>query len=330
MFTAICKQNTPRKPKIYTAKTIDTRSHAFNVGIAIDYSPDMAIWLGHLAYWAEKNLAHKKHIHDGLVWCYDTLDTLCEYFPYYSRRQIETIIANSVKEGLVKQGNYNHTSYDRTNWYALLPKAYIYFQHLLTKKNKNLLFASISQICEMEITDLWNGFHRSVMTIPDTDPNPDPESVGDSSNPNTHTDNSPKKPKKELVESNTLHDEEVKKLFEEKFGDYNLTIEQLFMACQEHYEQKSLWVTKDKFVKWIKKEKLDIYTKKGSRLPSKIPKSPEQIKKEQLNKNYNLYYSQFINDRDVLKISDTQNKEPLSFKQWESLQDNIIPLVANQ
>ncbi len=259
-----CKPKTPRKPKIYTVKTLDTRTHGFNVGIAMDYSPDMAIWLGHLSFWAEKNLAHSKHIHDGLVWSYDTLDSLCEYFPYYSRRQLETIINNSVKEGLVIQGNYNHTSYDRTNWYALTPKAYFYFRHLLSNKNKKKLSASISQICEMEKTDLWNGFFRSVMTIPYPDPNPIPESVGDSKNPNTHTDNSPKKLKKELVESSTLHDEEIKKLFDEKFGAYDLTIEQLFKACQEHYEQKSLWATKDKFLKWIQSEHLDNYRKKGS------------------------------------------------------------------
>ena len=168
------KKRTPRTAKIYTTKTIDTRSHAFNVGIATDYSPDMAIWLGHLSFWTEKNLAHEKHIHDGRVWCYDTLDTLSEYFPYYSQRQLETIINNSVKEGLVIKGNYNQTEYDRTCWYALNPKAYFYFQHLLSNKNKKRISDSISQICEMEITDLWNGFYRSVTPIPDTYPYPDP------------------------------------------------------------------------------------------------------------------------------------------------------------
>ena len=139
-----CKPRTPRKPKVYTVKTVDPRSHAFNVGIATDFSPDIALWLGHIAFWTEKNLANNKNIHNGLAWCYDTLDAICDYFPYYTRRQIETIINKSVEEGLVERGNYNHTSYDRTVWYALTPKAYFYFQHLLTNKYLERLFLSIS------------------------------------------------------------------------------------------------------------------------------------------------------------------------------------------
>jgi hypothetical protein len=178
------KPRPPRTAKIYTAKTIDTRTHAFNVGIAMDYSPDMALWLGHLGFWTQNNLGNNKHIHDGLAWCYDTLDALCDQFPYYTRRQIETIINNSVKEGLVQRGNYNQTSYDRTRWYALTPKAYIYFQHLLTDKYLNRLFASISQICEINFTEWCNQFHRSVTPIPDTTPDTDPNNniLADSSN----------------------------------------------------------------------------------------------------------------------------------------------------
>lgn len=170
-----CKPRVPRKPKIYTPKTIDTRAHMFNVGIAIDYCPDMAIWLGHIAHWTEKNLTTKNHIFDGAAWSFDTLDDLLVYFPYFSRRQLETIINNSVSEGLIQRGNYNATGYDRTSWYALTPKAYFYFQYLLSPKNVKTLITSISQICEMENTDLGNGNHRSVTTIPDTDPNTKPD-----------------------------------------------------------------------------------------------------------------------------------------------------------
>lgn len=281
MIETISKQKSLRKPKIYTTKTIDTRSHAFNVGIATDYSPDMAIWLGHLSFWTEKNLAHDKHIHDGRVWCYDTLETLGEYFPYYTRRQLETIINNSVKEGLVVKGNYNQTEYDRTCWYALNPKAYFYFQYLLTKKNKKRIIDSISQICEIEITDLWNGFNRSVKPIPDTDPDTDPYMcVGDSSESTRHTYNSPKKLKKEKAEQNALEDESINKLFKEKFSGYNITIQDLFAACQEHYEQKSLWATKDKFLNWIKREKIDNYSKTDSK-PNKTSKNETEEQRQE-------------------------------------------------
>ncbi|MGL6123271.1 MAG: hypothetical protein ACRC1W_09695 [Shewanella sp.] len=153
-----------------TCQTIDSRNHSFNVGIAIDYSPDMALWIGHLAFFMEYNLSINKNIHDGLCWTYDTLDALVERMPYFSRRQLETIINNSVKEALVQKGNYNQTGYDRTCWYALTPKAYTYFQHLLSDKYLKRLFNSISPNCEMDFTELCNRFRRNVTTIPATDP----------------------------------------------------------------------------------------------------------------------------------------------------------------
>ncbi len=155
--------------------TLDNRSHAFNVGIAIDYNPTMALWLSHLAFWAEKNLANESHIHDGHVWCYDKLDAICEYFPYFTRRQVETMINNSVDSGLVIKGNYNKTQYDRTCWYALTPKAFGYFSHLSSKKNIERLYASISHNCEMDFTEWGNRFTHFVTTIPDTDPDTDPD-----------------------------------------------------------------------------------------------------------------------------------------------------------
>ena len=258
-----CKPRTPRKPKIYTVKTIDPRSHAFNVGIAMDFSPDIALWLGHLAFWTEKNLANNKHIHDGLAWCYDTLDAICDYFPYYTRRQIETIINNSVAYGLVQRGNYNQTSYDRTSWYALTPKAYFYFQHLLTDKYLDRLFLSISQICEMEITEFVNGFPRIVTTIPDTDPVTDPDKKSEGEKPPQHTVISfPSKAEQQAKKS--FDDEGSQKFFKTKFAGLTVTYEQIFNDCKEHYDSKNQWVTVKKWKMWLEREKLDNYSKPGS------------------------------------------------------------------
>lgn len=157
--------------------TLDPRNHSFNVGIAIDYSPTMALWLGHLAFWSEKNLANNKHIHDGLVWCYDTLEALRDYFPYFTKRQIERLINNSVELGLVKKGNYNQTQYDRTCWYALTPKALFYFPHLCNEKYMKRLYNSISPNGEMDYTIWRNGYPHLVTPIPNTDPNTDPNNI---------------------------------------------------------------------------------------------------------------------------------------------------------
>ena len=50
----------------------------------------------------------------------------------------------------------------------------------------------------------------------------------------------------------------------------------MFKSCQEHYEQKSLWATKDKFLKWIKNERLDNYSKKGSTIKTPPPNETDQ------------------------------------------------------
>lgn len=157
--------------------TIDTRNHSFNVGIAKDFSHTMALWIGHLAFYAQINLSKNENIHDGLVWSYDTLQSLADYFPYFSKSQIETMINNSVKAGLVIKGNYNKTSYDRTVWYALTPKAYFYFQHLLEDKYVDLLYASISENSEMEKVDFRNRFWKIRTTIPSTIPTTDPTTL---------------------------------------------------------------------------------------------------------------------------------------------------------
>ena len=262
MSTANCKPKSPRKPKIYTVKTISNENHAFNVGIAMDYSVEMAIWLGHLGHWAKINLANNKNIHDGLVWSYDTLDALMDIFPYFSRRQLETLINNSVKEGLVQRGNYNHTTYDRTVWYALTPKAYFYFQHLLTDKYLNRLFLSISQICEMDFTEWGNGFPRSVTTIPDTDPDTDPDKESGGQNPSPTVFPFPSK--KELQAKTAFEDDGAKKFFDTKFAGLNAEYEKLFNDCKEHYDSKSQWVTIKKWKSWLEREKLDTYSKNST------------------------------------------------------------------
>lgn len=82
--------------------------------------------------------------------------------------------------------------------------------------------------------------------------------------PNTHK-NSPLNLKKKQSEEKALNSENVKNLFDEKFRGYDISLEQLFSECQEHYEQKSLWATQDKFLKWIKSAKIENYKKSVSK-----------------------------------------------------------------
>jgi len=85
--------------------------------------------------------------------------------------------------------------------------------------------------------------------------------------------------KKQKAEAKALGDEKIKNLFQEKFGGYDITIEEMFTACQEHYEQKSRWATNDKFLKWVIAEKTQNYKKiKHELIPNRIP-TEEDFKK---------------------------------------------------
>lgn len=147
----------------------DTRQHAFPVAIATKYSIAIALWLQHLAYWTENNLSLNKNIHDGLCWSYTTLEALGDKFPYMTKSQRETMINNSISYGLVVKGNYNTNKYDRTIWYALTPKAYAYFGHLLDEKYLKRLYLSISEKSEMDFLKFGNRFPKNRTPIPNTE-----------------------------------------------------------------------------------------------------------------------------------------------------------------
>src|SRR6185436_19686947 len=99
----------------------------------------------------------------------------------------ETMINNCEKQGLIIKGNYNKTKYDRTSWYALTPKGMFYFQHLLKEKYIKRLYASISEISEMDFREFRNRFPIFQKPIPDTLPTTENKESGGFS----PTENSP-------------------------------------------------------------------------------------------------------------------------------------------
>jgi hypothetical protein len=153
--------------------------NTFNPSIATAYNINAAIFIQSLAQWTFRNLANRDHIHDGYCWSFNTLQAYEEMFPWWSRRQLETIIAGLVKEGLILKGNYNKHKYDRTCWYALTEKSLAFFPEISTDTHLQILAESISPNCEMydtalshdenmqlHFTKMRNGVHENVTTIP--------------------------------------------------------------------------------------------------------------------------------------------------------------------
>jgi len=140
--------------------------HFFNAVIAKKYDIDTAVFIQHLKYWTFINLAKNHNVYDGLCWSHATLDALTIIFPYWSRRQIERVINNCEKRGLIQKGNYNGTAYDRTCWYALTPVVYGYYPELLTENFLKLLHSTISPNGEIDFAKWRNGFPQTVTPIP--------------------------------------------------------------------------------------------------------------------------------------------------------------------
>lgn len=91
----------------------------FNADLAQRHGVNGAIFLHAMAFWVAKNQANGRHFHAGRTWTYNTLDALTKLFPFWTRRQVERIVAKLKEEGALLTGNFSQDKTDRTVWYAL-------------------------------------------------------------------------------------------------------------------------------------------------------------------------------------------------------------------
>ena len=94
-------------------------SHSFNVEHAILFTQEGATLLQHHYYWYKRNKANNRNFHDGSYWTFNAASAYCDIFPYLSEKQVRTLHQNFIDAGLMIEGNYNQTKFDRTKWFAL-------------------------------------------------------------------------------------------------------------------------------------------------------------------------------------------------------------------
>lgn len=97
--------------------------HNFNIDVATKYGVNIAIFLNNLSFWIQHNIANEKHFYDGRYWSYNSKKSYSKLYPYWSEKQIRTIIDNCKAEGLIIIDNFNKNKYDQTHWYSLTEKA---------------------------------------------------------------------------------------------------------------------------------------------------------------------------------------------------------------
>jgi hypothetical protein len=123
-------------------------SYTFYRNDAVRFGAEKAVLLSNLFYWIYTNQANNKHLYDGYYWTYNSAKAFKKIFPFWSDRKIARMLKELEKNKIIKSGNFNNVSYDRTKWYTIIDK-------------------SICQDCQMESPDLSNRFDRIVQPIPD-------------------------------------------------------------------------------------------------------------------------------------------------------------------
>lgn len=124
--------------------------HSFNIELAKKYGILEAILLKNIWFWIEKNKANEKNFYDGTYWTYNSTRAFNELFPYASESSIKRALKSLQEKGIIKTGNYNKSSYDRTLWYAFTD-----------------LGESIVSNRQMEVNKSSNGNKQNGLTIPD-------------------------------------------------------------------------------------------------------------------------------------------------------------------
>lgn len=133
----------------------------FDPEIAKDIGVGEAIMYANIEYWCGKNEANNKHFYDGNYWTYNTKKAFTELFPFWTERQIRTILDNLKKREYIKTGNYNKANYDKTLWYTTI---------VMTNKSHGRTYKSKERTYKSDGTD------RSVQPIPNSKPNKKPNS----------------------------------------------------------------------------------------------------------------------------------------------------------
>ena len=158
--------------------------HSFNIEIAKKYGILEAVLLNHLWFWIKKNKANNTNYFDGNYWTFNSTKAFSELFPYVSERQIKYALKHLREEEIIKVGNYNKDTRDRTLWYAFTEKG-----------------ETIVQNCPMESSFLSDTKVRNVRALPDI-------------NTDINTDNNNKKERKKTsydeILNSMVEDDDVK------------------------------------------------------------------------------------------------------------------------
>ena len=138
------------------------REYRFQGHVAQEVGVNGAIMLTHIKGWVLYNKDHNTNLRDGEYWTYSSKKGLTNTFPFWSERQIRTILDKLIEGGYIKTGNYNKAGYDRTLWYTLTLKGWALFSTTYMPE----WTVNIGQKSPMEKTEKSNGLDENGQPIP--------------------------------------------------------------------------------------------------------------------------------------------------------------------
>jgi hypothetical protein len=128
-----------------------------------------------------------------------------------------------------------------------------------------------------------------------------------------HTKNENSSTAKTRTEDGVLKDEELREFFSAKFRGLDVTYENIFNDCQEHYESKGQYVTIKKMQSWLEREKLDNYAKAFSKPKIDCSQETEQ---EQIQRQW--FTNELQRERDEANyISSTLKQYPEARERYQ-------------
>lgn len=121
--------------------------YSFNSEFAIKYGVNEAIFIHNLYWWNKKNKENNRNFYTAIVkdknkkekeissyWTYNSISSFAEIFPFWSQRQIRTVIGNCKRKGLIYTACLNEAKYDRTLWYAITDKVESVYNDEISQK----------------------------------------------------------------------------------------------------------------------------------------------------------------------------------------------------
>lgn len=98
---------------------MENKVYSFSTDDAVSYGVDSAILLHNIRYWLDHARANEQMINDGYHWMFMTAAKMQSIMPFWSANKIQKMLKSLTNEGVLIVGEYNKSSWNRTNWYTM-------------------------------------------------------------------------------------------------------------------------------------------------------------------------------------------------------------------